>query len=409
MPQQQQHSSFAAKLGKRVSAANAQFKDQPPIETQVKLPAGVKGGIALLSAMYQKEQTEEGKKTPKGQTFFRASAVALSPEYVINEHGVKERVAGAITQVVIPMCDVAAYGKRKAVSFEENYNEYRSLFRRLDITEPNLGPDADPMAVEQYYFAAMQALTNPARPVYISFSTRLFKPEGGNPMVMEDWHGLADPVEVARVVGKSDPGAGMQDREKAPPASNGASGKTLFDAVPPAPTAPPLDTGNTLSLTEEVFALVEAAQADPAGQTPEGFEATARLEELATSIGWTEEQIKNPPAPFANDWAGIGQMILNPPGKVLLEGAADIKIPEKVIVAVKVGDRCLYVRRTLQGEKMKNRSGQEFPPEECEVKTVNEADGTCTLATRDGREVQNMRTKQPVQVKWDWLEPLPTD
>ena len=163
MPQQQQKSTLAARLGGRLSAANAATKDLPPIEVQMRLPAGIRNGVAKLAAIYFKEQTEDGKKVPKGELFFRASAVTVYPEY---HNGVKAK--GAITQQVIALCDVPARGEfGKPETFQENYDEFRSLMAHLDVKPPPYDDKSDPdgTKTQAYWEAAFQALLNPQRPV----------------------------------------------------------------------------------------------------------------------------------------------------------------------------------------------------------------------------------------------------
>lgn len=153
---------------------------------------GIRNGIARLTTMYTKEQTEDGF-LPKGATYFRASAVVVSPQ----EHDGK-RIAGLMTSVIIPLCDIPGSGKRKAKSSSENWQRFKKLFKSLGIEPPDETPKTDPTGqrTEAYYFAAMKTLCDPKKPVYISFSTRAWTPPGAKEeIVSETWNGLATSPE----------------------------------------------------------------------------------------------------------------------------------------------------------------------------------------------------------------------
>lgn len=415
MPVQQQMSSFATRLGGRVAQANVEHRDKPVDVGNRRLPAGIRSGMAKLSAMYTKQQTEDNAKTPKGETFFRASAIALFPE----QHN-GEKVAGMVTQVVIPLCDVPAKGQRKAQSFSDNWYEFQNFFKLLGISppvgpqyEPSSPPGSDPAKdlaagaqVEAYYFAAMKALTDPQRsPTYIEFSTRGWTPpktpQSPNPeeIVFETWHGLAPPERVAALNGQYSPGAGVT-------VVPGRTSQPFNEFEPPPQTPPqvqiPSPQHNPVDVTDEVASLVETAMGDPEGTTEDGAAASARLEELAWAAGWTKDQTANPPAPYTNDWAGVGDMALNPPTGAPTAPTAPTVSPMGIPV---VGMKYKFAKRTKDGAKLKNNKGEEFPPQEVEVVTVDPAAKTCTLKTaKDGKDVVDIRSKKPVLVKWEWLE-----
>lgn len=156
--------------------------------------------------------------------------------------------------------------------------------------------------------------------------------------------------------------------------------------------------------------MAEVAMNDPEGATEEGAAASARLEELAWAAGWTKDQTASAP-----DWAGVAEMALNPPvrnspstptltSKAISEPVAEVPPPNDTPVVV-VGSRWKFAKRTKEGAKLKNSKGEEFPPQEVEVVSVDSAAKTCTLKTvRDGKDVVDIRTKVPVLVKWEWLE-----
>lgn len=369
MPVQTQMSSFAARVGGRVAAANAEHAGKPVDTGNRRLPGGIRTGIAKLSTMYTKQQTEDNAKTPKGETFFRASAIVVSPE----QHN-GEKVAGMVTQVVIPLCDVQAKGERKAKTFSENWYEFQNLFKLLGINPPNETPQTDPTGqrTEAYYMAAMKTLTDPKRaPVYVEFSTRGWTPpktqQNPNPdeMVFETWHGLA-----------------QWNRQ--------------FD-----PEAPPTQPQQgTVDIADEVASLVMTAMNDPEGATEEGAAASARLEQLAWNVGWTEEQTK-----VAADWAAVGDMVLNTPITATTLSTTTQSPGGPIGNLVVVGSKFKFAKRTKEGTKLKNNKGEEFPPQDVEVVTVDAAAQTCTLkTTKDGKDVVDIRTKKPIDAKWEWLE-----
>ena len=80
MPMQTQNSQFAKRLGSRVAQANAEHRDKPVDVGIRRLPAGIRGGVAKLQSMVTKTQERDDGKTPKGETYFQAAAVALTPK-----------------------------------------------------------------------------------------------------------------------------------------------------------------------------------------------------------------------------------------------------------------------------------------------------------------------------------------
>ncbi len=414
MPVQTQMSSFAKKMGARVAQANAEHHDKPVDTGNPRLPPGIRNGVAKLSAMYTKEYPPDAKDVAtRGQTFFRASAIALSPDSINGQ-----KVAGGVTSIVIPMCDVPAVGQRKAKTFSDNYFEFQNLFKLLGVAPPNETPQTDPSGqkVEAYYFAAMKALTDPQRaggPVYVSFSTRGWTPPAtpAQPkpelLVFEDWHGLAE------WNGQHDPAAGVVEspgyappalpsRQSAPitPTPQTQTAAQRGAAPPPTTGAPPqYQPGGDKDPADEVTSLVEVAMNDPEGATDDGVVAHTRLEEMAWASGWTKEQTAG-----ATDWAQVGDMALNAPTAFPPPPA----VGPSPIATPAIGSKWMFAKRTKDGARLKNNKGEEFPPVECEVVTVDNASKTCTLKTvKDGRDVVDIRSKQPVVVRWDWLQTAP--
>jgi hypothetical protein len=386
MPVQQQMSSFAGRLGAEVARANAQHKDAPIDTGNRRLPAGIRNGKAKIQSMYTKQQTEDSGKTPKGETFFRASAVVVSP----TEHA-GQKVAGMVTSVMIPLCDIPAKGMSKGKSFSDNWFEFQNLFKLLGIAPPN-EPGNDEAAgrrIEAYYFAAMKTLTDPQRPpTFVEFSTRGWTPpktqQQPNPeeMVFETWHGLAD------MTTPHDPAGSVTVNGQA------STPSVPFEEPPRGVIVHP----DPVDLADEITSLIEVAMGDPNGDTEDGAAAAARLEDLAFANGWTKEQTGN-----AADWAAVGEMALNKPEAVA--PATPPPPPTGSTTTISVGYKAKFTKRTKDGVKLKSNKGEALPPQEVEVTSMDTTNKTCTVkAVKDGKDVVDLRSKQPVQVKWEWLE-----
>lgn len=386
MAQQTQMSNLAKRVGGKLAAAAAKHRDKPVDTGIMRLPPGIKGGIAKLQVAGWFTQEKDGGMVPKGMDYARLAAVVLSP----HEHaGV--RCAGLHTSQFIPLCDTPAKGKREAKSFDDHFADFVNLLKLLSngtmVCQET--PETDPTGekTQAFYFACMKQLTDPTQPpVYVNFSTRGWTPPKTpaqpNPeeMVFETWHGLAD---AAQLNGQAfDPGAGVSVTN--PPAGNVAQ--------PPIHEAPPTQMAyaspdglvDAPPGEEDVWALLDAIQSDPDGVGQEGTDASAaaiKLEELAWKNGWSGDQT------MAASWEEIAEMASAPP-------------------AVEVGSKWSFTRRDKDGAKMKNvRTGEELPAQEVEVVTVDTEAGTCTLRfTKDGKDVADPRTKKPIPIKLEWLD-----
>lgn len=406
MPVQITQSSFAKKLGSRVAAANAEHRDKPIDIGIQRLPAGIRNGVAKLVTMITKEYPDDknGPNT-KGCVFFRAAAVVVSP----TEHdGCK--VLGLQTSTIISLCDMPAKGQRKAKSFSENWYEFQNLFKLLGIAPPNETPQSDPTGqrVEAYYFAAMKALCDPQRPVYISFSTRGWTPPPSplqpkpEELVFETWHGLAtwndrfDPAAGVTVLDSQPAFDEMAPTHTAPTPQTATQGNGVKPPTSgPSPQyQPPQDPENR---EDVVNALVEVAMNDPDGATETGKAAAIQLEELAWENGWTKEQTVG-----ADDWAAVGEMALSNPAD---ENEEQGEHSEHGSAQPKVGDRFNLARRDKQGNILTNGEGKPFPLLEVEVLTVDRNLEVCTVKTvKDDKVLTNLKSKNPATIKFEWLE-----
>lgn len=389
MAEQQQVSGLFAKLGGRLAAANAQSVGKPVELSNRRLPPGIRNGIAKLQSMQYKVQERDDGKTPKGEMYWVAAAVVMSPEM---HNG--EKIVGKQTIISIPMCDTPKKGMREAKSFSEYYKEMRDHIVSLGIDDCR---ETDPQKIDQYWLAAMKALTNPKHPVYVSFSTRGWTPPATQQqpkpteMVIEDWHGKAELPSNGQPF---DPAAGVTS---APPSLPPATRPFNEFAPPPQMSKPPelVEPQDEGDHVYNIGVLVQVAMDDPDGATEEGSHAIAQLEETAWKMGWSKTQTTN-----AQNWAKVGEMCLRPPNGVVGTAAPNTSggIPA-------IGSVWKFSKRTKEGAKLKNRNGEEFPPIEVRVSSVDSASSICHVeSVKDSSPVVDVRTKQPIAVKFEWLE-----
>jgi hypothetical protein len=428
--QQPQNSSFAKKLGGRVARANAQHADAPIDTGNRWLPAGINNGIAKLSSMYTKVQENDTPtgKTPKGETFFRASAVVEG--YIdkgeLHEYFKGDKISGMVTSQVVPLCDSPATAYREVIPFEANWFDFQNLFKLLSngsmVCRENETTDPTGEKTQAFYFACMKQLTDPSHPpVYIQFTTRGFTPEKkpgqkepSTEIVMENWHGLAKPEHVAMVMAKNDPAAqvtrriththtDVQPAPNSPPpeASTGTStvirpapNTTQIAQVPSEASEdvdreyPPQGSDERVQLVAE---LLEILAEDPDLHTDEGRDASVQLEDMAFANGWSEQDTTS-----SVGWEAVAGMALDLPGSSAVTANG---------MAPAVGSKWLFARRKADGTRLKDNKGNELAAQEVEVVSVDVAAKTCTVkTTKDGKMVVNMRDKKPVAVKWEWLE-----
>lgn len=412
----QQMSSFAGRLGARVAEASAEHKGKPIDTGNRRLPGGIKNGIAKVQSAYTKQQMEDKGVCPKGESFFRISAAVIIPKEF---NGVKTE--GIVISKIIPLCDippkVTPEYTTEGSTFSQNWKEFRDLMWELGVKEPS-GPQYDitpqmteqqkiaaSLQIEAYYQAAMRALVDPSRPpTLISFSTRSWKPpkrpnetdeqyRNREPLIFEDWHGLADPSKVTH-----DP-ASMVTQLANGQVTHSAPSEP-FEEPPRGVQMPETQPEEPADIADEVASLVEVAMADPNGETEDGAAASARLEDLAWQNGWTREQTDK-----ASDWSVVGDMAISKPTQPAVEPPAAPTPPAGGTTTISVGYKAKFRKRTKAGEPLKNSKGEPLPPTEVEVVTVDHENKTCTVKTiKDGKIVADLRSKQPVPVKWEWLE-----
>lgn len=402
-------SALIQSLGNRIAGANEQHKDKPVEVGFQRLPPGIKDGIAKLQVcewgQYKDDKMGQGMK---GKYWYRWAAVVVYP---IMHNG--EKVAGRQTSQIVPMCDVPAKGQRKATSFEDNFFDYQNYFKSFGVPPcPHTkATDASGAKTIAYFDAAAKTLTAPNRqggPVYISFATRGWtpprpanaKPNDPDPemMVFEEWYGLATPEQIAKMNTSFNPAMGVGS-------SNGQSQPVTSEVFEEPPTGvvdprslPDTDSSDEEITDEYITQLVAIAMDDPAGETEEGADACKKLEDLAWSVGWTEEDTNAEGV----TWEQVGDMILNP--------RQEDQNPEEETAKFNhagplVGAKHNFTKRDSKGEKLIGRNKKPFPPIEVVVTSVDTENMTCTVkSASDGKDVKDVRTGKPVVVKWEWLE-----
>lgn len=413
--QQQQHTSnLVAKFGNRIAAANAEHKDEPLDLGFRRLPPGIRDGIGKLHTVEMRVYgNDERIVALRGQEGLHVVGVVVRPR----EHE-GHKVEGRQMFLRFPLCDIPANPENrfsKPRSLSDNFRDFQQFFMRFGIRPPNETQQTDPTGTRTwgYYLAAIKKLNDRIAqrgenvPHY-EFTTRAWRPQGATEdRVEEDWG------EQCAYPGKVDPAAGVgstNNGQYAAPPTQAADGLPV--GLPPAPPAqvaaasvPQQHPTSELDQVDVVAALVEIAMNDPEGATEEAIDAFARLEQMAWDVGWTKEQTASPPESFTNDWAGVGDMILNSPSAVPTQPLQSPPLPNGDHLIVP-GSRWKFKKRNTAGEKLKNNAtGEELPAQGVEVATVDAAAKTCTLKTvKDGKDVVDIRTKKPVSVKFEWLE-----
>lgn len=404
MPVQTMTSNLAARFGGRIAQANAEHKDKPLDLGFKRLPPGIRNGIGKLQTVVLKQYGNEEKIVAlRGQEYLHVVGVVMSP---LAHNG--ETVAGHQMFLKFPLCDIPANPANKFSkphTFNDNWYEFQQFFKRFGIEPPNETQQSDPngQKVWGYYLGAISTLAGSNPPRHYEFATRAWRPQGATEdRVEEEWG------KQCEWNGIHDPSAGVNVNTQPAPMSAPPTGHPTQQVEHPvfnefATGTSEIPVGGSLpDQADVVAALVEVAMNDPDGATEDARNATARLEEMCWSIGWTKEQTASPPAPFTNDWAGVGDMALTPP---TAQSTTPTAAPQTSRATVVVGGKHRFCKRTKDGVKLKDAKGAEFPPQDVEVTSVDEANKCCTVkSAKDGKPVVDIRTKQPVQVKFEWLE-----
>jgi hypothetical protein len=364
-----------AKYGGRINkaakaAAHAEIRLGMP-----RVPPGITKGVAKLTGM-EMATIEDGKQNA-GETYYRATAVCIEPEYVL-VGGVKTKAAGCQTSVIETIADTKT-SRGKPVSVEEHTRNWFQFLRLLGAPEEELEQGGE--AAESWMAAAV---SEGAPAVYFEFSTRLREgrwvvdektkektkePDG----VWEDW-GYAikgyvppDPTKVAAYdsAARAQPNGQAQDQEQ----DRGQEYDHNQEDNPPSEAE---DGDNAL------LELVEKAKGKANYKESQG-----KLTQLALARGWTQQQVDD-----VKDWNDVIPMIKAGPqgngkaaGKTAAEPPADEEDWEP-----KTGDTCLMTRVDGDGNPARDpRTKRPLRPLQVKVKTVHKDHTATCLDGNDGK------------------------
>jgi hypothetical protein len=417
MPVQTQTSSVAQKFGARIAAANAEHKDKPLDLGFKRLPPGIRDGVGKLHTVQLKQYGQDEKIVAlRGQEYLQVIGVVKYPKVFNNE-----TTEGHQMFLRYPLCDIPANPNNsysKAKSFSDNFYDFQQFFMRFGFNPPNETTQTDPQGTKTwaFYLGAIQALA--AKVVgndgpHYDFTTRSWftKPTvqapKGEERIEEEWG------KQCEWNGRVDPAAGVDVQ----PPFNPATQPEPFTEPPTGQVMVGNLSANNQTFTDAgvahqdpadiVAALVECAMNDPEGATADGANAAQSLEEAAWLAGWTKDDTKN-----AENWAAVGAMVLTTPQTAPTAAPAaattTLQATEQSSMSwtgnIVPGTKCKFAKRTKDGAKLCDAGGKPFPPQEVEVVTVNLTNKTCTVKTKDGKAVVDIRTKSPIDVKFEWLE-----
>lgn len=382
MAVQRQQSELMRKYGTALDAAVRKHAADPIQVGQMRLPGGIKNGVARLVGLEFKK-IEEGKNNA-GDYMYQATGVVVEPASV-TVNGQEVAVAGLQTRQFRTLGNVTS--SRGTISLEENVawvlNEMKKLGGEALFANAG-GGDLEALGA-----AIVQAAP------YFAFETRespaVLNPDGTEKYaarVWETWFGTGPipdgyaPPELDAGADNTGPANGhapaAAPTRAAAPKANGV-GKAPARA--PAKAPPPAEE-------PDLMALAEAAD----GDDPDGAGREAMIEAVK-ALGWTDEQVND----WAESWTALAEHIEGGGGPPDLgeapEGAAD-----EDDGAMKVGSMYLYTPLDPKTKKPAVNPKTKKPLRvECEVTAINEAKETVDLLNLDDK-----KTKYRA-VPWDQL------
>lgn len=404
-----QQSSLVKKLGARIAEAFEQHKDAPVQTGNQRLPEGIENGIALLRTM---EFAEHKDGENRGKTYFRAAGVVEIPEEV-EVNGVKIRVAGLQTSLIIPMYDTPNRSTDK--TFADHWRRYLNLFKQFGVgmppgQQPGESKEACSARIEQYFLTAGNMLCNAVNPqTGVKGTPFLFRTWKGKkqttgpyanrePNVQEEWQGaceytpaynpLTDGVNVNGNGHKSPATPVITAPSPTPPShiptparfEEPPMGRVDPQSIPqqPQPIQQPLPVSQPQpapvaaqqsQLTQEQLLLLgEQGDIDPDGVTDEGSFAINTLTNEFRAAGITDEQVGQ--IQGEDGWQQVARMIIARRWPAAQPVAAPVRQPSGGIPTTIVkGGFLLY-----KGQR-------------CEVTSVNVDARTVTLKGPDGKTV----------------------
>lgn len=288
-----------AKIGQRLNKSVAKHATDATKYGIVRLPPGINNGIARLKecgfGVYK-----EGAN--KGQPFFRAMGVVVSPESIETADG-PTPVAGLQTSIIVPLCDTKNADGQET-SFDEHVETVMNEMRKLG------GPDFTASAETAEDLASLANDLVEAAP-YFRFSTSAGKktPKYPTPRTWENWHGSKglEDYSPPDAEPEDDQSGDVEEPEEKPskpagkgtkptPSGNGKPRKDLKTAAKKVEEEEPEESAEEPDFND-LESLAERAD--------EGDEdAAATLAEHAANAGIDEDTVTS-----AKSWSSIVELI----------------------------------------------------------------------------------------------------
>lgn len=333
MPVQKTQSKFLAKYGSKLNEAVKKTADKETRYGIVELPPGIKAVCRLATAEFVELPNDTKMKTTSGGSAageyqFRASGVIVSPA---THDGIN--IKGQQVWIFEPVFDTKK-GDGTVVSQMEHVDEVLNHMRKLGIDTK--GADASDL---ENFAAALRE----GKP-YFNFSTSAGKatPQYPNPRVWQNWNGIIEDYH---------PEDGEQTDDT-------VDNSGTVDNASDEPDAPDEPVDTTAGDEEpDLDALTEAAMDnDP--------DAQAKLQELATEAGVSEEDVGN-----AEDWNAVKELI------VAAKGDGDEGEPEAEEFTPVKGNVCKYSPPDPKDKTGKKRLKQA----DCKIEAVDTKKKTADL------------------------------
>lgn len=366
MPQKAK-SMFAAKMANMIApAVKAHAEDETDYGFQ-KLPPGITNGVAQLTEAYFDEYKSGDNK---GQFYFRAVGVVVSPNEIETSQGVVT-VRRLQTSLMEPMCQTKTQDG-KVTTVEEHVANVLNELRKLgaDTSTATNGHDLEKICADLVEFKP-----------YFKFATSVRKARKANQAdgVWENWYGIKGLEDFVPPdfddTSSDDTGVGVGVGH-----TGAEAGVTTAGGIPNEGT-------DEWPGHDDVDALGAAADAVPPDKT-----AAAKLKAIALGIGITETQVDD-----VESWTILAEMIKTG-GAVAPVG--EEPTPEKVWTPTK-GATC-YVQVWNKATKKYDTSV------ECEIMT-DPKDGKVTLKDlKTGKYLIDPKTNKPIGlVAVDKIQPIP--
>lgn len=291
-----------AKLGAKLKDAVKTHANDETTFGFINLPAGIPQGVAQLQKCYfDVYKTGENK----GQYYFRAMGVVITPKIVDNQYTQGPMVVRNLTtSQMIPCCDTKN-GKGEITPMAEHIAKVLNIMRQLG------GDDYTADASEDNLEVLAKGLEEAAPFFKFSTTPRTAQQDGQGGVkkgdvtgTWENWHGtegLEDfvPPEAERfkeespaVGGKNPTHSTRAPQGKTTPPTNGKQ------TAPPADEPPPFTPENCgIDQIDDLLADAES-DSDTSGPSQE------RLEAMGIEAGMTEDEVKK-----VNTWSSLVERI----------------------------------------------------------------------------------------------------